>query len=122
MNQEILDLKLAHLTEVLTDLNVDILGICEVENRKVLEMWNNHYPNRDYTIVHYESPDNRGIDAALFYDEDKFTLLESSPISISFPDGDPSRDILYVKGIALSDTLHIFVNHWPSRYRPVHFH
>ena len=116
VTQEILDMKLDHMTEVIADLNVDILGLCEVENRKVLEMLNNKYPEKNYSIVHYESPDLRGSDAALLYDSEKFTVLDSYPIEIPFGDEAPTRDILYVKGTFNEATLHIFVNHWPSNY------
>ena len=47
-------------------MNVDVLGLCEVENYKVLNDLNNAYKERNYEIIHYESPDNRGIDNALF--------------------------------------------------------
>ena len=116
ITQAILDMKLDHMTEVISDLNVDILGLCEVENRKVLEMLNERYTEKNYSIIHYESPDLRGIDAALLYDADKFTVLESYPIKIPFGDEAPTRDILYVKGIFEDTDLHIFVNHWPSNY------
>ena len=116
ITQEILNMKLDHMNEVISDLSVDILGLCEVENRKVLEMLNNRYTDKNYSIVHYESPDARGIDAALLYDADKFTVLDSYPVEISFGDEAPTRDILYVKGTFDVNTLHIFVNHWPSNY------
>ncbi len=116
VTQEILDMKLDHMVEVLSDLNVDILGLCEVENRKVLEMLNEKYSDKNYSIVHYESPDSRGIDTALLYDTEKITVEDSYPIEISFDDGDPSRDILYIKGTFNEIELHIFVNHWPSNY------
>ena len=116
VTQEILDMKLDHLAEVISDLNVDILGLCEVENRKVLEMLNERYPEINYSIVHYESPDLRGIDTALLYNAKKFTVVDSYPIEIPIDDEDPSRDILYVKGTFYDATLHIYVNHWPSNY------
>ena len=116
VTQEILDMKLDHLVEVLKDLDVDILGLCEVENRKVLDMLNDKYPEKKYSIIHYESPDSRGIDTALLFDAEKFTVEDSYPIEISFNDGDSSRDILYVNGIFGEAELHIFVNHWPSNY------
>lgn len=116
ITQEILDMKLDHMTEVIFDLNVDILGLCEVENRKVLKMLNNKYPEKNYSIVHYESPDLRGIDAALLYDAEKFTVVDSYSIVIPFGDEAPTRDILYVNGTFDAATLHIFVNHWPSNY------
>ena len=116
VTQEILDMKLDHLKEVLIDLDVDILGLCEVENRKVLEMLNGKYMDRDYSIIHFESPDQRGIDAALFYDSLKFDVIESYSINIPFENEEPSRDILYVKGKFNEQTLHLLVNHWPSNY------
>ena len=79
-------------------------------------MLNEAYFEKNYSIVHYESPDSRGIDAALLYDADKFTVLDSYPIEIPFGDEAPTRDILYVKGSFDVNTLHIFVNHWPSNY------
>ena len=99
----------------------EIIGLCEVENRFVLHQLTTDTPlkNFGYKIVHYESPDPRGIDVALLYRPDKFRVLYSAPVSIRFP-FDPvsrTRDILFVKGIACKkDTLNIFVNHWPSKY------
>ena len=116
VNQKIYDLKIQHSAEVLSDLNVDILGLCEVENRKVLQDLNNSYKGRNYSIVHYDSPDERGIDNALFYDKNKFTIISSKPIRNTLKGGDKTRDILYVEGMYKNNKLHIFVNHWPSNY------
>ena len=116
ITQEILDMKLDHMAEIIFDLNADILGLCEIENRKVLQMLNENYPEKSYSIVHYESPDLRGIDAALLYDAEKFTIVDSYPIVIPFGDEAPTRDILYINGTFNEATLHIFVNHWPSNY------
>jgi len=66
-----------------------------------------------YRIVHYDSPDPRGVDVALLYRHDKFRVLHQSPIRVRFPFDTASRtrDIVYVKGIACKkDTMHIFVN------------
>jgi len=116
MTQEILDLKLDHMSEVLTDLNADVLGLCEVENLDVLKLLNAHYTKRNYDIIHYESPDSRGIDVALLYDSKRLQVIDSKPISIAFDDGPPTRDILYVRGESDGVDLHLFVNHWPSNY------
>jgi predicted extracellular nuclease len=98
----------------------EIIGFCEIENRYVLEQLISKTPlrNNNYEIAHYESPDQRGIDVGLIYRPDKFTLIESLPLQVAFENDTDfkTRDVLYVKGIALNkDTLHIFVNHWPSR-------
>ena len=112
----IYELKLKNSAEVLADLNADILGICEVENRFMMEELNDSYAERDYKIVHYDSPDSREIDNALLYDPNVFNVISSTPIQNTLPDGNLTRDILYVKGEYAGHTLHIFVNHWPSNY------
>lgn len=99
-----------------------IIGLCEVENRFVLHQLLNYSPlgKIGYRIVHYDSPDDRGIDVALLYRPDQFTALHHESVPVVFPDPEQraTRDILYVKGIALNaDTLHVFVNHWPSKFR-----
>jgi hypothetical protein len=57
VTREVLDLKLDQMSTVLTDLNADILGLCEVENRDILDSLNNHFTERDYRIIHFDSPD-----------------------------------------------------------------
>ena len=116
VTSDIYELKIKRSVEVLTDLNVDILGLCEVENISVLSDLKNSYKGRDYNIIHFDSPDERGIDNALLYDQNKFSILVSKPIENKLRGNDKTRDILYVKGTFLDVTLHIFVNHWPSNY------
>jgi hypothetical protein len=70
-----------------------------------------------WKVVHEESPDKRGIDVALAYNPARLKELHHEKIRFSF-DQDPettTRDILYVKLLSRKDTLHFFVNHWPSR-------
>jgi hypothetical protein len=91
-----------------------------VENRYVMNkiIYQTPLKNFKYKFVHYESPDTRGIDVALIYRPSVFNLLFSRKISIYLPSDSlmHTRDILYVKGILFAkDTVHIFVNHWPSR-------
>ena len=116
VDQQIYDLKIKHSSEVLQDLDVDVLGLCEVENYKVLNDLNDAYKGRDYDIIHYESPDNRGIDNALFYDKNRFSIISSRAIENKLKNGGPTRDILHVLGEYNNARLHIFVNHWPSNY------
>ena len=98
-----------------------IMGVCEVENEYVLSSLFEKTPlNRfNYRWVFYEGPDKRGIDPAIVYSKDLFTLVDSKTIPYYNPEDTAyhSRDILYAKFIDKEeDTLHIFVNHWPSRY------
>jgi len=98
----------------------DMVGLCEVENRFVLNqlVYNTPLKQFQYGIVHYQSPDRRGIDVALIYRKQNFRILTEQAFGIYFS-ADTSwrtRDILYVKGIiAEKDTLHLFINHFPSK-------
>lgn len=98
-----------------------IVAICEIENRKTLNdlVYNTPLVKYEYQVIHHESPDRRGIDVGLLYREELFKPVYDKAISVNLPK-EPNyktRDILYVKGIANDiDTLHIFVNHWPSRW------
>ena len=116
VTQEIYDLKIKQSAEVLTDLNVDVLGLSEVENTIVLKDLNFAYKERNYKIIHFDSPDERGIDNALLYDPNYFKVITSRPIPNTLPGGDKTRDILYVKGSYADELIHLFVNHWPSNY------
>ena len=116
VTQDIYDLKLKNCAAVLADLNADVLGLCEVENYFVLDELNRAYDGRNYKIIHYDSPDRRGIDNALLYDPEVFNVIETKPILNTLPEGGPTRDILYVQGEYKGHTLHIYVNHWPSNY------
>jgi hypothetical protein len=96
-----------------------LIGFAEVENRFVLYELLNKTPlmKYEYGIVQRESPDKRGIDAALIYRKDQFTLLRKDFFPVYF-DGDSiglTREIVYVFGLLGGDSLHFFVNHWPSR-------
>lgn len=98
-----------------------VLGIAEVENQYVLNMLFNHTPlkTHNYRIVHYEGDDKRGIDVALVYCIDKLQLVYTEPVKVKNPKNRKykTRDILYAKFYdRRGDTLHVFVNHWPSRY------
>jgi len=98
----------------------ELVGLCEIENRSVLNYLTKSSPLYvfGYKIIHKESPDARGIDVALLYQPTEFKPIATNFISINYPHTDrKTRDILYAKGILRNDdTLHIFINHWPSRY------
>jgi hypothetical protein len=98
-----------------------LFGLCEIENIDVLKDLVNHpkLKGAKYSIIHHDSPDERGIDVALLYQEKYFTPIQHSFLTIHFPFNPDSktRDILYAKGLlAKKDTLHIFINHWTSRW------
>lgn len=97
-----------------------VIGFAEVENTFCLEQLLLKTPlvNKNYEIVHFNSPDVRGIDVGLLYDSKKAELIEAKalPVDISNYNGAKTRDILYVKlRIEKRSNYHIFVNHWPSR-------
>ncbi|MCB0598400.1 MAG: endonuclease/exonuclease/phosphatase family protein [Lewinellaceae bacterium] len=120
--------KLHNLSRVVSELATDItpdgvsiLGVSEVENRKVLEDFVQQplVKGRNYQIVHHDSPDERGIDVALLYNPKYFEVLgtKAMPLLI-YRDGgerDFTRDVLLVSGLYDGEPLHIMVNHWPSR-------
>jgi len=97
-----------------------IVGLAEVENTDVITdlIKDNDLIDAKYDFVHYESPDDRGIDVALLYRPDLFHVLKKNSISIynpAFPHS-KTRDILYVKGeFYNNEVFHFFVNHWSSR-------
>jgi len=100
---------------------VELMGICEVESKWAVDGLTKFSPlkNVGYEYIHEDSPDRRGIDVACLYQPDRFEPILYKYYHIKFP-FDPerrTRDMLYVKGkIPNGDTLHFFVNHWPSRY------
>lgn len=101
---------------------IGILGVCEVESEFSLQALFGMTPLKEYHYrwVHYEGPDRRGIDPAIVYSLDRFQLISSEaiPYRNSEDSAMVSRDLLYAKFFDYrEDTLHCFVNHWPSKYR-----
>ena len=99
-----------------------IIGLCEIENRYVLNSISNYsiLNQASYDIIHKDSPDPRGIDVALLYRPDKLELIDFDFFHIDFPFDKKykTRDILFVQGkLKNGDTLHLFVNHWPSKFK-----
>ena len=98
----------------------DIIGLCEVENRQVVKdlIEKTYLQQHDYHIIHQNSPDKRGIDIAMIYKAKAFELLHYHYIRVPLGKKErPTRDILYVKGrIKKTEIVHLFFNHWPSRY------
>ena len=120
--------KLQNLAKVVGELGTEltpdgpaILGVSEIENRSVLEDFvrQEAIADRDYQIIHYDSPDRRGIDVALLYQGKYFQVIGSEVRSPELVDRDGdkvlTRDILHVHGMLGEQELHVLVNHWPSR-------
>ena len=95
------------------------IGLCEIENRAVVEdlMKTAEFNKMNYRVVHEESADDRGIDVAFAYNPKVMSELyhEKMRVRFDFDSKAKTRDILYVKTLAGKDSLHFFVNHWPSR-------
>lgn len=117
--------KINHISSVIVSVGgwepPGVIGLCEVENLNVLKalFYGSGLKRYDYDIVHFESPDVRGIDVALAFRPQKLTLLhkQAIPVYLGKLSSRPTRDILYAKFRTLSkDTLHVFVNHWSSRW------
>jgi predicted extracellular nuclease len=129
--QEILDLKINQLSKIISKVNQsqgpDILGLCEIENRHVLELFaktiRQQLPLRNYKIVHADTQDKRGIDVAFIYDKKKFDVEkdansgEDLVFSHFIMKREATRDLLQVnfKTKAGGKRLVLIGNHWPSR-------
>lgn len=98
-----------------------LVGIAEVENASVIQdlVESEYLKKTNYNFVHYDSPDERGIDVALLINEDYFSLTYSEcvPLEIFELTGvkDYTRDALYVSGLLNGEQVHIIICHWPSR-------
>ncbi|MCI5054786.1 MAG: endonuclease/exonuclease/phosphatase family protein [Flavobacteriales bacterium] len=118
--------KLENMSRVISEMGKkvtnsapSILGVAEIENKMVLEDLINtdKLKSQNYGIVHYQSPDRRGIDVALLYRKDHFNVASSKKFPLESP-SDPnfkSRDQLLVSGELFGEKVHIIVAHWPSR-------
>lgn len=94
----------------------DIVAFAEVENRNVLDKLLDYtlLRKKGYKIIHYDSPDPRGIDVAMLYRPQSLLLVESAPVRI---EGLQTRDILLASFVTPEgDSLAVMVNHHPSKY------
>lgn len=121
--------KIKNMARVIDDIGRDksnnapaIIGVCEIENRKVLEDLVNNplLLPKDYGIIHYDGPDRRSIDVALLYQKALFQPIDSKNHELIIYDDIRknrvyTRDQLLVKGKLEGDLIYIIVNHWPSR-------
>lgn len=99
----------------------DVIGVAEMENRFVLEklMKDTQLYKTDYKIVHFDSPDPRGIDVALLYRSSRLNLLQAVPLRVGAETDPPlrTRDILLaIFRKSDGDSIAFLVNHHPSKY------
>lgn len=120
-----LNSKLSHISKVILSAAgwtpPTVVALCEIENRNVLEKLISKTPlkSQPYKIIHKESPDHRGIDVALLYNKNEFNPIKYNyfPLKDKRDSIIKTREILYVSGVINGvDTVHLFINHWPSRY------
>jgi hypothetical protein len=145
--------KLQNLSRVITEIGTTenpgnsptLIGVCEIENRRVLEdlVKEPKMIDKEYGIVHFDSPDKRGIDVAFLYQKKHFkpTSFKNVPLLIyrkqlntdakrknatDDASDDKSevdmsservytRDQLLVTGFLDGEEVNVIVNHWPSR-------
>ena len=117
--------KLKRMSYAISQLGIDmspvgpvILGVSEIENRGVLEdlVKEPDIAARSYQIVHYDSPDRRGVDVGLLYNPRYFTVSNSKSYRLRTADTTfLTRDQLMVSGYLMGEKVHVIVNHWPSR-------
>ncbi|MBT8187932.1 MAG: endonuclease [Croceitalea sp.] len=112
---------ISKIGEAHSELPPILIGIAEVENSEVIDKLLNtkELQKIAYDYVHFDSPDERGIDTGLIYHKEYFDVLGAMtiPLLIDGENGerDLTRDILYVHGRLNQEEVHVFVNHWPSR-------
>lgn len=107
-----------------TELTPDgpaLVGVAEVENSKVLDLLLSQpeIKDRNYKYIIFYGPDARGINTALIYNPKYFKVLDAHPYHVDLGGSggkESTRDILRVSGLLEGDTVHVIVNHWPSRY------
>ena len=117
--------KLANIDRVFWDLAAShkdfptVIGVSEIENRLVLEdlLAQKNMSKSNYRIVHYDSPDRRGVDCAFFYRPDVFKLEGSFPEPYNMPEKPNfyTRDIVTMWGTIDNEPFFFMVCHWPSR-------
>lgn len=130
LREEVYQKKLKNTAKVIAEIGKEvtkhspaIVGLAEVENRRVLEDLLNEPTLRkdDYGIVHFDSPDMRGIDVALIYKKKLFKPTQTSSHELLIYDNENpekrvyTRDQLLVSGLLDGEKIHFIVNHWPSR-------
>lgn len=126
-NSEVYRQKLHNIATVIQKLGTDmtpdgaaIVGLVEVENSRVLTdlVSQPEIRDRHYRFCWFPTPDERGISTAMLFNPRYFTVLNAQPVRVPLETvgmSRPTRSILHVTGILAGDTMHVLVNHWPSK-------
>lgn len=118
--------KLKNMSTVLSMLATDkllegpaVIGMAEVENNRVLQdlLKQPALADRGYEMIHYEGPDERGVDCAFFYNPKIYTPTSSRlvPYRLMQPTDRPTRGFLVIDGKLAGERVAFIINHWPSR-------
>ena len=96
-----------------------VIGMAEVENNRVLQdlLKQPALADRGYEMIHYEGPDERGVDCAFFYNPKIYTPTSSRlvPYRLMQPTDRPTRGFLVIDGKLAGERVAFIINHWPSR-------
>ena len=126
-NSRVYEQKLHNIATVIqklgTDLTPDgaaIVGLVEIENSRVLTdlVAQPELRDRHYQFCWFPTPDERGISTAMLFNPRYFRVLNAQPVIVPLETigmTRPTRAILHVTGILAGDTIHVLVNHWPSK-------
>lgn len=119
-DETILSRKVAQLARIISQMNEgqgpDVLGVCEAENRPVLERLRQSLEplGRNYDLAHHDTQDKRGIDIAFIYDSDVLVAREQFDHVVLLRNA--TRDLFQVNFMTHNDNLIVLVgNHWPAR-------
>lgn len=111
--------KIAEVVDAIPGELPAFVGLAEIENKKVLDdlVKQNKLLSAKYVVIHQDSPDERGIDVAALVDTSILKIDHFNYTKINLPDkADPdTRELLYVRCKTGNETIHYYVNHWPSR-------
>lgn len=121
--QERYRLKLGNMARVIADIaqtGPAVLGVSEIENLFVLQDLVAHplLKDKNYGIIHYDSPDKRGVDCGILYRQDVFRPISSGCRRVFVPEVPEllTRDVVFSTGLIDGELFHIIVAHWPSRF------
>jgi endonuclease/exonuclease/phosphatase family metal-dependent hydrolase len=119
-SEERLALKMENIAKVIQYMNdgkgPDLLGFQEVEHRHLIDtLISRHLHNNNYSVVYFESPDKRGIDNGIIFNNRMFDLEHVRAHTVVLQDHYPTRDIVEAAFKINDVKIYLFVNHWPSR-------